>query len=192
MYVSLVNTSIKTVLIIYLFMFLTVLPACAKEAILRDIVVTKDDSHLLLYFSVADPFTKDMKEAIGNGVNITFNFFIRVHEVRKRWWDKKIADIKVTHDVRYDSLKEIYMVSLHEKDDKEILVRSIDEVEGLMSKIEKLKLTELQALQRGDSYQVRMMAKLDKTRLPNNLHNVLFFLSPWEFKTDWHAVDFTY
>jgi hypothetical protein len=37
-----------------------------------------------------------------------------------------------------------------------------------------------------------MMAQLDKIRLPFYLHYVLFFVSLWDFETDWYAVDFRY
>jgi len=37
-----------------------------------------------------------------------------------------------------------------------------------------------------------MMAELDKIRLPLYLHYVFFFLSLWDFETDWYAVDFLF
>jgi len=36
------------------------------------------------------------------------------------------------------------------------------------------------------------MAELDKLELPLYLHYIFFFLYLWDFKTDWHAVDFRY
>ncbi len=182
----------QTALIGYLLVLLSVSPAFADNAVLKDITVTNTDSHLLLYFNVADCFTEDMEKAIDNGINTTFNFFIRVYEVRGFWWDKKITDIKVNHDVQYDSLKKVYMVSLYERGEKTIIVRDFDEVKKLMSGIMGLKVAELKNLQAGVSYQVRMMAELDKIRLPLSLHNVFFFLSLWDFETDWYSVDFTY
>ena len=37
-----------------------------------------------------------------------------------------------------------------------------------------------------------MMAELNKIQLPLYLHYVFFFLSLWDFETDWHSVDFRY
>ena len=43
-------------------------PAMAEDARLTDIVVTNTRDHLLLYFTVTDCFTEDMRKAIDNGV----------------------------------------------------------------------------------------------------------------------------
>ena len=182
----------QTALVGCLLVLLFVMPAFADEAVLKDIEVTNTDSFLLLYFNVADCFTEDMKKAIDSGIKTTFNFFVRVYETRSVWWDKKITAIKVSHDVQYDSLKKVYMVRLFEKGDKTIFVQDFDEVKTLMSRIRGLKVAELENLKTGKSYQVRMMAELDKIRLPLKLHSVFFFLSLWDFETDWYTVDFIY
>jgi len=39
---------------------------------------------------------------------------------------------------------------------------------------------------------LRVKAELEKVRLPLYLHYVLFFVSLWDFETDWYTVDFIY
>jgi hypothetical protein len=164
----------------------------AEGAELKDIVVTNTRDHLLLYLKVTDCFTEDMKKAIDNGINITFTFFIRLYKVRSFWWDRKIADLKISHDIQYDSLKKVYMVRLGERNEEIISVKDLDGAMNLMSEIAGVKVTKLYNLSEGSRYQVRMMAELDKIRLPLYLDYVFFFLSLWDFKTDWYTVDFTY
>jgi hypothetical protein len=55
-----------------------------------------------------------------------------------------------------------------------------------------LKVARLDALKRGSHYQLRLKAELDKIELPLNLDYVLFFLSLWDFETDWYSVVFKY
>ncbi len=167
-------------------------PALAMEAVLKDIEITNTDTHLLLYFRVADCFTEDMKDAIDSGIHATFRFFVRVYEVRDRWRDKKIADLKMNHDVQYDNLKRVYLVHLTERDDNKIIVQDFENVMKLMSEVAGFKVADLQKLKKGGRYRIFMMAELDKIRLPFYLHNVFFFLSLWDFETDWYTVDFTY
>ncbi len=166
--------------------------ALAAEARLTDIVVTNTREHLLVYFSVIDCFTENMERAIENGISTTFTFFIRLYEVRDWWWDKDLADLKVSHEIKYDNLKKVYMVRLSSKDNKVIYVKDFDEAKKLMSEIVGLKVTELRNLQRGNHYQISMMAELDKIRLPFYFHYVFFFLSLWDFETAWYTVDFRY
>jgi len=167
-------------------------PALASEARLTDIVITNTQDYLLAYFSVTDCFTGNMKRAIDNGVSTTFTFFVKLSEVRNWWWDNGIADLKVSHEIKYDNLKKVYIVRLSSKDNKMIYVKDFDKAKKLMSEIVGLKVTELRNLQRGNHYQISMMAELDKIRLPFYFHYVFFFLSLWDFETDWYTVDFRY
>ena len=167
-------------------------PVWAEKTGIADIMLntTKDD--LLVHFNVTNCFTEEMEKAIKNGINTTFTFFIKLYEVMDFQLDKKIADLKVSHDIKYDSLKKIYMVRLSEKNKKVIIVQDFDEAKKLMSKIVGLKVIELSNLQKGKRYQISMMAELEKIRLPFYLHYVFFFLSLWDFETGWYAVDFRY
>ena len=167
-------------------------PAFASDARLTDIVITNTQDYLLAYFSVTDCFTENMKRAIDNGVSTSFTFFVKLYEVRNWWWDKGLADLKVSHEIKYDNLKKVYIVRLSSKDYKVVYVKDFDKAKKLMSEIVGLKVTELRNLQRGNHYQISMMAELDKIRLPFYFHYVFFFLSLWDFETDWYAVDFRY
>ena len=188
-----INRGLKFVLPVLFFIgLLSSRPALAAEARLTDIVVTNTRDYLLAYFSVVDCFTEDMRRAIDNGVSTTFTFFVRLYEVRDWWWDKNIADLKVSHEIKYDSLKKVYIVRLSSTDNKVIHVKDFEEAKKLMSEIVGLKVTELRNLQRGNHYQISMMAELDKIRLPFYFHYVFFFLSLWDFETDWYTVDFRY
>jgi len=167
-------------------------PAWAKKAGIADIMLDTTRDHLLIHFNVTNCFTAEIEKAIQNGINTTFTFFIKLYEVMDFQLDKKIVTIRVSHDIQYDSLKKVYVVVLSKKDKKEVIVKDFDDAKKLMSKIGGLKVIELSSLEKGKRYQVRMMAELDKIKLPLYLHNVLFFLSLWDFETDWYAVDFKY
>ncbi|MBW2204507.1 MAG: DUF4390 domain-containing protein [Deltaproteobacteria bacterium] len=179
-------------LIVFLMGLFSSRPAFASDARLTDIVITNTQDDLLAYFSVTDCFTENMKRAIDNGVSTSFTFFVKLYEVRNWWWDKGLADLKVSHEIKYDNLKKVYIVRLSSKDNKVVYVKDFDKAKKLMSEIVGLKVTELRNLQRGNHYQISMMAELDKIRLPFYFHYVFFFLSLWDFETDWYAVDFRY
>lgn len=166
--------------------------ALAQEARLRDIVVTNTRDDLLLYMSVDNCFTNQMIDAIQNGIPTTFKFFIRLIEKRDYIWDREVADLQVRHTVRYDNLKKEYFVSGTEKDGQIISMRDFEEVKQFMAEIVGLKVTELANLKRNTQYKLEMMAQLDKIELPFHLHYVLFFLSLWDFETDWYTVEFRY
>jgi len=168
------------------------IPLRAQEARLQDIVVTNTRDDLLVYFSVRDCFTPQMIKAIQNGIPTTFNFFVQLYEERDYALDKKIADLRVSHTIRYDNLKKTYVVTLDEKKGKAISVKDFKKAKKLMAEIVGLDVTKLSRLEKKKRYRVRMMAQLDRIELPFHLHYVLFFLSLWNFETDWYTVEFAY
>ena len=180
------------VVIFFIILQLTTIPALAKQAYLSDIVVTNTRDHLLVYFSVSDCFTVDMNRAIESGIDTTFTFYIRLYGKRDYWWDMKVADKAISHSIKYDNLKKIYEVRLPEQNNKVITVKDFDEARRLMAEVVAVKVIALRELKEGGHYQLKMMAQLDKIRLPLYLHYVFFFLSLWDFETDWYSIDFRY
>ena len=192
-YASFIRSRLKPVVVtIFLMVPLLTTIVRAEEARLTDIVAAITGEHLLIYFKVSECFTEEMKKAIENGINTTFTFFVTLYEVRDFQWDNKIVDLHVRHDIVYDNLKKVYKVSLSERDNKTIHVEDFNEAKNLMSEIVGLKLTGIHSLRNGNQYKLRMMAESDKIKLPLYLDYILFFLSLWDFETDWYTVNFTY
>ncbi len=183
---------LKRLLLIMFLWVASVAPATAKDAYLSDFVVTNTRDHLLVYFTVNNCFTPEMNNAIESGIETSFTFFVQLHEKRDLLWDKKIADLEVNHSIKYDSLKKTYSLRFSEDKNREVTARTFEEAKKLMAEVVALKVVPMHQLKKGNRYQLQMMAQLDKIRLPYYLHYVFFFLSLWDFETDWYAVDFRY
>lgn len=166
--------------------------ANAQEATISDISITSNDEDLLLNFKVNDCFTPEMSKAIDNGIPTTFNFIVRLYEIKDFQFDKRIVELLLTHEIRYDSLKKSYTVTLSEQKDKVLEIADFEKAKRVMSQISGVKVTGIKNLKRGHRYQVQAMAELNKIRLPFYLHYVFFFLSLWDFETDWQTIEFTY
>ena len=179
-------------LVILLFLGISPRYSFAKEARLSDIIVTNTRDHLLVYFTVKDCFTEEMNKAIMNGISTKFTFIIKLYEVRNIWFDKEVADIKLTHEVQYNTLKNTFTLFLPEQNIQKVITEDADEASKLMAEVVALKLVRLDKLKRGIHYQLRMKAELDKIELPFYLNYVFFFLSLWDFETDWYSVSFKY
>jgi hypothetical protein len=167
-------------------------PAHAQDARLTDIIVTNTRDDLLVYLTVEGAFTGKMKNAILSGVPTTFSFFISLYQERNLWLDKEVADIKITHTLKYNNLKKEFIVNRSWENDDPLVTHSFDEARKLMSEIDSLKIVPLKVLEKGRHYQIRAKAELSKLTLPFYLHYVLFFVSMWDFETDLYTIDFVY
>jgi hypothetical protein len=184
--------SLFPMIALLLALFMPSFPVVAEEAYLSDVVVTNTHEHLLVYFTVNDSFTPEMKKAVESGIETTFTFIVELSEKRTYWWDREITRIKVRHSIKYDNLKRRYLVQVSENGGEPVSFNDLEEAMKLMTHVAALKVTSLGKLKRGTYYQLRMMAELDKIELPFYLHYVLFFISMWDFKTDWYTIDFRY
>ncbi len=164
----------------------------AAGATVKDIIVTNTRDDLLAYLNVEGCFTPEMKEAISSGVPTTFTFFVDLYRVRDFWWDEHLVSLRLDHTIKYDSLKGVYWVSLQEQGGQPQAVRDFARAGRLMSELNGVKAAPLSMLRKGNPYRLRVKAELSKVRLPLYLHYVFFFVSLWDFTTDWYSVDFVY
>lgn len=172
---------------------LSVLPvAHAQDATLTNITVSNTRDDLLLYLNLEGAFTEEIKTAILGGVPTSFSFFIILNRVNTYWIDDTIADIEVEHTIKYDSLKKEFSVRRSWLQNEPEITKSFEEAQDMMTEISSLKIISLSKLEKGLQYQLRIKAEVSKKTLPFNLHYLLFFISLWDFETDWYAIDFIY
>ena len=115
-----------------------------------------------------------------------------MNRVQNFWFDKDIADIEVTHTIKYDNLKKEFTVERSWKEDNPEVTKSFKEAKKWMTEIKSLKIIPLNRLEKNEQYQLRVKAEVSKKTLPLYLHYILFFVSLWDFETDWYAIDFIY
>jgi len=191
-YTIMLKKGFHCALAIFLLFCISPRPSLAEEAHLSDIIVTNTRDHLLVYLNVKDCFTGEMNKAILNGISAKFIFIVKLYEVRNAWFDRRVADIRLTHNIEYNTLKNEFNLYLPEHVEKTVRTKDFDEAKKLMAELVALKVTKLDKLKRGVHYQLRMKAELDKIELPFYLNYVFFFLSLWDFETDWYSVFFRY
>ena len=61
-----------------------------------------------------------------------------------------------------------------------------------MTQIERLAIIDINRMQKNQQYELRAKAELSRMTLPFYLHYVFYFVSLWDFETDWHSVVFVY
>jgi len=166
--------------------------AWSRQAQITDSIVTNNQAYLLVYFFTKGCFTPEMNKAIQNGIPTTFTFLIELYKPRSLWPNKRIASLKLHHTVKYDSLRDEYSIQLSERGNQTFVVKEFSKAQEMMADVSNIQLIPLQALERNNQYQLRIKAELNKVRLPLYLHYILFFVSLWDFETDWYQVDFIY
>jgi hypothetical protein len=179
------------VFLVFLFPFLFSSPLSAEKAGIRDLLVTNNATHVLIYARVMNCFTKDIEAAILAGVPTTFTFVVDLFQQRSWWRDKTVSRVTVKHTIKYDNVKNLFHVYFD--GNKEPM--SFPDFEGakrVMADLNGIPVAQLKALKRNEYYYVKIKAKLDKVRLPLHMEYIFIFVSLWDFETDWYREGFFY
>jgi hypothetical protein len=186
------SSSLNKILIYIGILFLIQNSAHAQQAHLKNIVISNTAGNVVVSFKLEGAFSSKMKEAILKGTPITFTFFVALYEVRSLWFDKKIADIRIDHMIKYNAMKEDFMIKRSWEIDKALTTQSFDEAQELVTQISNLEFLPSNWLENGKHCQIRLKAKLSTTNLPIYLRRVFSFSPPWDFETDWYIFDYNY
>ncbi|MCF8025350.1 MAG: DUF4390 domain-containing protein [Desulfobacteraceae bacterium] len=190
----------KRCLMIKLFAVFLLLAAAApaglyaQQARLTDMVAGSSHGKLLFFVKVEGAFTEKMRQAILNGIPTSFSFIIVLEKINPLFLpNNTLAEKRVTHTVKYETLKKQFTVKRSRQDDNQTLTTdSFEEVRQWMSEIKSLPIAPIKILEKNNRYRIRARAELDKVELPFYLDYIFFFVSLWDFKTDWHNIEFVY
>jgi hypothetical protein len=171
--------------IVFLVVLLFPLSAFCQKASIKDVNVKGTNGVWKVSFDVENCFTEKMEEAIQSGIRTTFTFYIQLYQKRSWWKDRKIASLEFRHTVQYHPIQKVYQVTLEENHSSPV-ASSLEEAKKLMSKVKELEIRSSSPLKPGIPTYFRIKAELDPVRLPLRLEYLLFFVSLWDFETDWH------
>jgi hypothetical protein len=166
-------------------------PAMGNEAAIKDVLITQSVDYIQLYSKVNNAISKEMEIAILAGVPTTITFLVDLYQERSLWFDRKVAGVVIKQTIKYDKVKKTFYVWLHNRQEPEgfqdvaSAKRAITELNGVV-------VAPVKQLQRYTPTYIMIKAKLDKVRLPLGMEYVFFFVSLWDFETDWYKQRFMF
>lgn len=161
----------------------------AKGIKLTDVIVNNSSNDLLAYFNVRDCFDEDTNKALVNGLTIRFTFNIRLHRVYHLWPDSLLASLDLEHSVRYDALKEEFLVDLN---GKKLKFKELSRAQQAVSEITGLTVIALRKLVPNNLYQLQIKAAFKKEPTSSAFNYVISLLSFWDTETDSYTIEFKY
>lgn len=170
--------------IFFLLVLIFPLPAFCQKATIHDIQAERADGVWKISFDVKNCFTEKMEEAIQSGIPTTFTFYINLHQKRGWWKDRKLASVELRHTVQYHPIQKVYQIKLGD-DHSARAASSLEEAKKLMSSVKEVSVRSSSPMEPGVPAYFRIKAELDPVRLPLHLEYLFFFVSLWDFETDW-------
>ncbi|MBT5027721.1 MAG: DUF4390 domain-containing protein [Nitrospina sp.] len=161
----------------------------SASAVSPDVVnigVGTKGKYVVMNARLVDGFTEKIREAIANGVPMSFTYDIELRKANTLWMDSLVSSNKVRHRVQFDSLKKKYRFSEFGNNIKRnIITRSEPQYQKLMLTLEDIPIAPIYKLDPNEQYYVRVKADLETDRFWFPFNYIFFFVPFSEFETSW-------
>ncbi len=161
-----------------------------NRAEIVDIKLDKGGKNLEVSFQLEDCFTPKMEEAIANGVPTTFRILVAIERPSILFVKSVVVDFTLEHTIKYNRLNNEFQVYLPEHPEKTLVTKDFDQAKKWMSSVDNLPIIPTCWLHKDQEYYVKVKAELSKVELPLFFRYILFWVSLWDFETDWQRVAF--
>lgn len=131
-------------------------------------------------------FSTPVLEALENGVPLVIELQIEVLRHRELAWDERITRLSQRYQLSYHVLTEQYLV----KNLNSAVQQSLPNAEtalNVLGEVASLPLLDKRLLVAGETYTVRLRARLDLDALPTPLRLPAYFSQQWRLASAWHA-----
>lgn len=174
---------------LFLLIFAWGAPAVfAQEAYFNDIIITNNTDDLLLYAQLEGVFTREMDEALFNGIPLSITFNIRLMGERGLWMDEEISTLRIQHLLVYDLTTGLCQFTEEEPLKKNSrATRNLPTAIKWMKELGGVKVSNFRALLSGRRYYIMIKADIRQgtVAFPLNYFSWLFrtganVSTPWQ------------
>ena len=142
----------------------------------------QQSGQLLLQLRLDIELDEPQKEALLNGISLTFVYDMVVQRQRDYWFDYTIAALNQFYTLTYHSLSKQYVVH-HVELDKARSFPTLGLALEYLGYIEQLWVLDTHVLDRNEIYQGVVRAYLDIESLPAPMRPVAYLSKSWRMKT---------
>jgi hypothetical protein len=152
----------------------------------RTAYVNIDEGVFHLHARVEYPFNPEIRDALRDGITLTFDLETLVARERRFWFDAEIVDLTLRRELAYHAVSNRYVV----RDPRTSNQESFPTLEAALSYLGTIDgwpiLVEPQ-LQASDRYRVSIRAGIRRGRLPASLRAMLFWTDDWHRVSEWYS-----
>lgn len=152
----------------------------------RSAYVNVDKGVFLLHARVQYPMSEGIRDALRDGVTLTFELDANVARERRFWFDAAVVELTLRRELAYHTVSNRYVVReapLGEQQSFPTLEEALEHlgtVDGWPILVEP-------QLQGGDRYRISVRAGVRRGRLPASLRALLFWTDDWHRESEWYS-----
>lgn len=151
----------------------------------RSAYVDINNGVFLLHARVEYPVNPDIRDALRNGVTLTFELDTRVDRERRLWLNANIVDLTLRRELAYHAVSDRYVVKDVRSDQQESFA-TLDEALSYLGKVDGWPILVEPQLD-GGNYLISVRAGVRRGRLPASLRALLFWTNDWHRVSEWYS-----
>lgn len=176
----------------FLFSATTTFADTEEKVILKELTLSNSDSELLLFGVLQNGLRAEIAESLQSGISIDFSFFVELYKTTENWPRELVSSLTFKHSINYDTLRDAYLVTLEEKDNRTTRFSSLFEAQEKLERLNGVVVTELSQLIPEQNYELRVRAELTQKTMALGVNNILPLIKRKDVKTKWQNIEFSY
>ena len=152
----------------------------------RTAYVNIDKGVFLLHARVEYPLSQSIRDALRDGITLTFDLDARVERDRRFWFNAGIVDLTLRRELTYHAVSERYVVREVKSGDQQSFA-TVDEALTYLGRVDAWPILVEPQLD-GGNYTISVRAGV-RTRghLPATMRAILFWTDDWARVSDWYT-----
>jgi hypothetical protein len=161
--------------------------AAALDGVLevRSAYVNIDKGVFLLHARVEYPESAAMRDALRDGITLTFDLDARVERDRRLWFNAGVVDLTLRRELTYHAVSDRYVVRDIKNGDQTTFA-TLDDALDFLGKVDAWPIIVEPQLDNGN-YTISVRAGVRRGNLPSAMRAILFWTDDWARVSEWYT-----
>jgi Domain of unknown function (DUF4390) len=151
----------------------------------RSAYVNIDNGVFLLHARIEYPVNPAIRDALRDGVTLTFDLETRVDRERRFWFNANIVELTLRRELAYHAVSDRYVVR-DVKSDEQQTFPTLEEALAYLGKVDGWPIL-VEPQLNGGMYVVSVRAGVRRGKLPASLRVLLFWADDWHRVSEWYS-----
>jgi hypothetical protein len=151
----------------------------------RSAYVNIEKGVFLLHARVEYPVSAAIRNALRDGVSLTFDVDARVDRERHYWFNANIVDLTMRRELTYHAVSDRYLVRDTRTRDQQSF-STLDEALDYLGKVDAWPIL-VEPQLNGGTYTISVRAGMRRGHLPASLRAILFWTDDWVRVSEWYT-----
>jgi hypothetical protein len=151
----------------------------------RSAYVNVDGGVFLLHARVEYPTNPAIRDALRDGITLTFELDTRVERERRFWFDAEVVALTLRRELAYHAVSERYVVKDVRSGDQQSYA-TLEEALKQLGTVDGWPILVEPQLD-GGMYHVSVRAGVRRGRLPASLRALMFWTDDWHRTSEWYS-----